>query len=169
MTRMDDTAEGMEQIAAQLYAECRALDEDAPVDPAHLETAFDAIMAGDVPSEAIAAILLGLRARGESPDDVGAVVRALRRASAVDAVPLQLAVLAELAVLRLRQEDPAAADLARLVLAHPAAGGVSRAHLEGFSDVSMPGDGIGFHTAALHTAVTALLSAVDPAAIAAEI
>ncbi|MCB1641704.1 MAG: serine/threonine protein kinase [Xanthomonadales bacterium] len=26
---MDDTAEGMEQIAAQLYAECRALDEDA--------------------------------------------------------------------------------------------------------------------------------------------
>ncbi|MCB1590521.1 MAG: serine/threonine protein kinase, partial [Xanthomonadales bacterium] len=26
---MDDTAEGMEQRAAQLYAECRALDEDA--------------------------------------------------------------------------------------------------------------------------------------------
>ena len=97
------------------------------------------------------------------------LLRALRRASVVDAVPLQLAVLAELAVLRLRQEDPAAADLSRLVLAHPAAGGVSRARLERFSGVSMPGDGIGFHTAALHTAVTALLSAVDPAAIAAEI
>jgi len=65
----------------------RALDEDAPVDPADLETAFDAIMAGDVPSEAIATILLGLRARGESADDVGAVVRALRRAMTVVELP----------------------------------------------------------------------------------
>lgn len=56
------------------------LGDGAQIDAAVVESAFDAIMAGEVAPAALGAILLGLRARGESPAVLGGVARALRRA-----------------------------------------------------------------------------------------
>ena len=43
-----------------------------------LTRAFDRVMAGEATAAQIAALLIGLRVRGETPDDVAAVVRAMR-------------------------------------------------------------------------------------------
>jgi anthranilate phosphoribosyltransferase len=48
-----------------------------------LERAFDAIWAGNVSVTRIAALLMGLRVKGESPREVAAIVGALRRAMVV--------------------------------------------------------------------------------------
>jgi anthranilate phosphoribosyltransferase len=55
--------------------------EDIP--GAELTEAFGIIMAGDATPAQIAAVLVGLRVRGETPSDVAAVVRALRAAMVV--------------------------------------------------------------------------------------
>ena len=55
---------------------------EAP-DPAELTSAFDVILAGDATPVQIAALLVGLRVRGETPLELAAVVRAFRRAMVV--------------------------------------------------------------------------------------
>jgi anthranilate phosphoribosyltransferase len=52
---------------------------DAP-DPAELTDAFNIILAGDATPAQIAALLVGLRVKGETPAELAAVVRSLRRA-----------------------------------------------------------------------------------------
>lgn len=47
--------------------------------PHELSAAFDVIFAGDATPAQIAALLVGLRVRGESPQELAAVVRSLRR------------------------------------------------------------------------------------------
>lgn len=55
-----------------------ALGEELPAD--ELSAAFDIIMAGDATPAQVAAVLMGLRVKGETPGEVAAVVRAMRRA-----------------------------------------------------------------------------------------
>jgi anthranilate phosphoribosyltransferase len=55
---------------------------EAP-DPAELTSAFDVILAGDATPVQIAALLVGLRVRGETPLELAAVVRAFRQAMVV--------------------------------------------------------------------------------------
>lgn len=52
---------------------------EAPL-PEELSAAFDVIFAGDATPAQIAAMLVGLRVRGEAPAELAAVVRSLRRA-----------------------------------------------------------------------------------------
>jgi anthranilate phosphoribosyltransferase len=52
---------------------------EAP-DPAELTAAFDVILAGNATPVQVAALLVGLRVRGEAPEDLAAVVRSLRGA-----------------------------------------------------------------------------------------
>ncbi len=51
-----------------------------PLDESETQAAFDEIMSGGVAAPVIAALLMGLRARGESPAEIAGAVRALRRA-----------------------------------------------------------------------------------------
>jgi len=51
-----------------------------PLDEVQSQAAFDEIMSGGVAAPAIAALLMGLRARGESPAEIAGAVRALRGA-----------------------------------------------------------------------------------------
>ena len=55
-----------------------ALGEELPSD--QLSAAFDQIMRGEATAAQIAAVLVGLRVKGETPAEVAAVVRAMRRA-----------------------------------------------------------------------------------------
>jgi anthranilate phosphoribosyltransferase len=52
-------------------------------DPAELMQAFEMILAGDATPVQIAALLIGLRVKGETPSELAAVVRALRGAMRV--------------------------------------------------------------------------------------
>jgi anthranilate phosphoribosyltransferase len=52
-------------------------------DPDELTNAFQVVLAGDATSAQIAALLIGLRVRGETPIELAAVVRSLRRAMVV--------------------------------------------------------------------------------------
>jgi anthranilate phosphoribosyltransferase len=52
-------------------------------DPDELTNAFHVVLAGDATSAQIAALLIGLRVRGETPIELAAVVRSLRRAMVV--------------------------------------------------------------------------------------
>jgi anthranilate phosphoribosyltransferase len=52
-------------------------------DPDELTNAFQVVLAGDATSAQIAALLIGLRVRGETPLELAAVVRSLRRAMVV--------------------------------------------------------------------------------------
>src|SRR5215217_7628135 len=52
---------------------------EAP-DPAQLTAAFDVVLAGNATPVQIAALLVGLRVKGETPLELAAVVRALRQA-----------------------------------------------------------------------------------------
>jgi anthranilate phosphoribosyltransferase len=51
----------------------------APLAPAELTAAFERVMAGDATPAQVAAILIGLRVKGETGAEVAAVVRALQR------------------------------------------------------------------------------------------
>lgn len=62
------------QSALRLLAAGEAIDSDT------LTLAFDAVMRGEATSAQTAAMLMGLRVRGESPEEVAAVARALRSA-----------------------------------------------------------------------------------------
>ncbi len=55
---------------------------DAP-DPTELTAAFGVVLAGDATPAQIAALLIGLRVRGETPAELAAVVRALHQAMVV--------------------------------------------------------------------------------------
>ena len=63
-----------------LQAALRLLSAGAPIDSATLTAAFDAVMRGEASAAQTAALLMGLRVRGESPEEVAAVARALRSA-----------------------------------------------------------------------------------------
>jgi len=62
-----------------LLATVRRLTLGEAASPDELSAAFDVIFAGDATPAQIAALLVGLRVRGESPRDLAAAVRALRR------------------------------------------------------------------------------------------
>ncbi len=52
-------------------------------DPAELTAAFDMVFKGDATPVQIAALLVGLRVKGEQPEDLAAIVRSLRQAMVV--------------------------------------------------------------------------------------
>ncbi len=74
MARPTAPPSGAVRAALVRLASGESLDEQAT------QAAFDEIMAGGVPATAIAALLMGLRARGESPAEIAGAVRALRGA-----------------------------------------------------------------------------------------
>ena len=63
-----------------LQSALRLLAAGESIDPDTLTLAFDAIMRGEATPAQTAAMLMGLRVRGESPEEVAAVARALRSA-----------------------------------------------------------------------------------------
>ena len=69
--------------ANPLQAALRLLSAGAAIDPGTLTAAFDAVMRGEATAAQTAALLMGLRVRGESPEEVAAVARALRSAMVV--------------------------------------------------------------------------------------
>ena len=96
------------------------------------------------------------------------LLEALRRASLVGATPLQLGVLAELAVAFWHQGDPRAAELAELVLSHNATRGASRARLDWFgAAASAAGEPDCYDR--LREVVASLLPVADSAVVAVEI
>lgn len=62
-----------------LLASVRRLTLGEPASPGELSAAFDVIFRGDATAAQIAALLVGLRVRGESPQDLASAVRSLRR------------------------------------------------------------------------------------------
>ena len=68
-----------------LQGALRQLAAGDPIAPDLLTAAFDSVMRGEATSAQTAALLMGLRVRGESPEEVAAVARALRAAM----VPLE--------------------------------------------------------------------------------
>jgi anthranilate phosphoribosyltransferase len=63
-----------------LLATVRRLTQGEPASAEELSAAFDVIFAGDATPAQMAALLVGLRVRGEGPADLAAAVRSLRRA-----------------------------------------------------------------------------------------
>ena len=63
-----------------LRATIKRLTAGEGADPAELTAAFEVILAGDATPVQIAALLVGLRVKGETPQELAAVVRALRQA-----------------------------------------------------------------------------------------
>ena len=61
-----------------LLSTVRRLTSGHAPDPEELASAFQVVLAGDATSAQIAALLIGLRVRGETPLDLAAVVRSLR-------------------------------------------------------------------------------------------
>jgi anthranilate phosphoribosyltransferase len=61
----------------------RRLTAAEPLDPDQLTDAFNLVMAGEASATQIAALLVGLRVKGETPIEVAAVVRSLRKAMIV--------------------------------------------------------------------------------------
>jgi len=66
-----------------LLATIKRLTAGEAPDPAELTAAFDVVFAGDASPVQIAALLVGLRVKGETPIELAAVVRALRQAMVV--------------------------------------------------------------------------------------
>jgi anthranilate phosphoribosyltransferase len=66
--------------ADPLRAVIRRLAMGSPLSSEELTAAFDRVMAGDATPAQVAAVLIGLRVKGETGAEVAAVVRALRRA-----------------------------------------------------------------------------------------
>lgn len=66
-----------------LLATVRRLTAGERADVSELTAAFDVVFAGDATPAQLAALLVGLRVRGETPGELAAVVRALRRAMVV--------------------------------------------------------------------------------------
>ena len=63
-----------------LRAALRALAGGQPVPPADVTSAFDVVMRGEATPAQIAALLMGLRVRGETAEVVAAVARSMRAA-----------------------------------------------------------------------------------------
>jgi len=63
-----------------LLSTVRRLTAGEAADPQELTAAFDVVLAGDATPAQIAALLIGLRVRGETPAELAAVVRSFRRA-----------------------------------------------------------------------------------------
>ena len=63
-----------------LLATVKRLTAGERADPAELTAAFNVVLAGDATPAQVAALLVGLRVRGETPDELAAAVRSLRRA-----------------------------------------------------------------------------------------
>lgn len=63
-----------------LLATVRRLAAGERADPDELSAAFDVVWAGNATPAQIAALLIGLRVKGETPSELAAVVRSLRRA-----------------------------------------------------------------------------------------
>ena len=61
-----------------LHTIIRRLAMASPVAPAEITAAFDRIMAGEATAAQVAAVLMGLRVKGETGSEVAAVVRALQ-------------------------------------------------------------------------------------------
>jgi anthranilate phosphoribosyltransferase len=66
-----------------LLGTVRRLTAGQAPDPAELTEAFNVVLAGDATPAQIAALLIGLRVRGETATDIAAVVRALHQAMIV--------------------------------------------------------------------------------------
>ena len=66
-----------------VLAVIRRLAAAEPLDPDQLTDAFNLVMAGEATPAQIAALLVGLRVKGETPVEVAAVVRSLRQAMVV--------------------------------------------------------------------------------------
>ncbi|MDE3214801.1 MAG: anthranilate phosphoribosyltransferase [Gemmatimonadota bacterium] len=66
--------------ADPLHTVLRRLAMGAPLDPADLTAAFGRIMAGEATPAQVAAVLIGLRVKGETGPEVAAVVRAMQSA-----------------------------------------------------------------------------------------
>jgi len=66
-----------------LTAAIRRLAHGEAIPGDELTRAFERVMAGDATSAQIAALLVGLRVRGETPEEVAAVVRAMRNVMVV--------------------------------------------------------------------------------------
>jgi anthranilate phosphoribosyltransferase len=69
--------------SSPITAALRRLAQGEPIPSAELTRAFERVMAGEATPAQIAAILIGLRVRGETPEEVAAVVRALRNVMVV--------------------------------------------------------------------------------------
>ncbi len=63
-----------------LLSTVRRLTAGEAADPRELTAAFDVVLSGDATPAQIAALLIGLRVRGETPAELAAVVRSFRRA-----------------------------------------------------------------------------------------
>src|SRR5262249_2218981 len=63
-----------------LLGTVRRLTSGERADPDELTAAFDVVLAGDATPAQIAALLIGLRVKGETPTELAAVVRSFRRA-----------------------------------------------------------------------------------------
>jgi anthranilate phosphoribosyltransferase len=63
-----------------LLSTVRRLTAGAAADPQELTAAFDVVLSGDATPAQIAALLIGLRVRGETAAELAAVVRSFRRA-----------------------------------------------------------------------------------------
>lgn len=73
----------MSADGSALTTAIKRLAHGEPIPGDELTRAFDRVMAGEATSAQIAALLIGLRVRGETPNDVAAVVRAMRNVMVV--------------------------------------------------------------------------------------
>jgi anthranilate phosphoribosyltransferase len=69
--------------SSALLGTIKRLAQSEELPPDELTRAFELVMAGEATSAQIAALLVGLRVKGETPVEVAAVVRALRQAMVV--------------------------------------------------------------------------------------
>ena len=66
------------EASGALTTAIRRLAHGEPIPGEELTRAFERVMAGEATSSQIAALLIGLRVRGETPEEVAAVVRAMQ-------------------------------------------------------------------------------------------
>ncbi|HEX3866998.1 MAG TPA: anthranilate phosphoribosyltransferase [Gemmatimonadaceae bacterium] len=69
-----------DKSANALLATVRRLTAGDAPDPTELTDAFDIVLSGDATPAQIAALLIGLRVKGETPQELASVVRSFRRA-----------------------------------------------------------------------------------------
>ena len=78
---------GATPASAPLHSAIRALAAGQSLDDAQCAAAFDVVMAGAATPVQVAALLMALRVKGETPAEVAGAARALRRAMTVLDVP----------------------------------------------------------------------------------